>query len=613
MSHLRPSDRSDRPKRGVGFRWWMPSLAAFAVSAGLFVHFARSDAGAGWFEVRSAGWWALTSALHLPYFVILLFVVGGLVERLGFFWRGRAPEPAGQLPFEYPTVCVQLPMFNEHAVARRTIEAACDMNWPADRFSVQVLDDSTDEDTRNLVEDVGAEVRLSTGVNCRVLHRVDRQGYKAGALEAGRKETDAEFLVIFDSDFVPPRDFLLRTIPHFYLADGEPDARLALVQAQWGHLNHDQSFLTRAQSLWVDDHHTLQMSWRSAVWQFVNFTGTAGVWRASAIEAAGGWRAASLVEDCELSFRHLFAGYRTKFVKEIVVPAELPATYTAYKGQQKRWTQGWAQLQRMHIATLLFRFRCSWLRRIHLIYHMCISWQWPAWAIWTTLLPFLIYTDHWFGTLGLAVGASLYLLPASLWVVVSATVASLETKHTYPGSITPSTFLGRLGRIVPHTVINAGMLPHQFSAFTEGLFGPLHSEFERTPKTASVTPTSSDTGPGERRVAARRAETGKTTDGVKVHWPYALTEASYVVSQFAWAVLFAADGLVLPAIGAGFLAACVVYVGFFYGDHAGNVCFILDRSRLRFFGPRRTSNGYRRAQRERPRRSASATSNATGD
>ena len=570
------------------FRWWLPILAAFAFSAGLFVHLAVSDAGAG-SQVRTAGWWAVTAALHLPYIVILLFVAGGLVERAGYFRHGRTPEPAGRLPDVHPTVCVQLPMFNEHAVARRTIEAACALNWPVDRFSVQVLDDSTDEDTRALVEDVCAEVRRSTGVDCRVLHREDRQGYKAGALEEGRTQTDAEFLVIFDSDFVPPRDYLLRTIPHFFLANGDPDSGLALVQAQWGHLNHDQSFLTRAQSLWVDDHHTLQMSWRSAKWRFVNFTGTAGVWRASAVEAAGGWRAASLVEDCELSFRHLFAGYRTKFVKEIVVPAELPATYTAYKGQQKRWTQGWAQLQRMHLGTLLFRFPTSWLRRMHLAYHMCITWQWPAWAIWTTLLPFLIYTGHWFGSLGIAVGALLYLLPASLWVLVSATVASLETKHTYAESLTPSTFFGRLGRIVPHTVINAGMLPHQLSSFTEGLFGPLHSEFERTPKTAAVTSTSA--------VAGQQAKSGKATDGVKIHWPYALTEAAYVGIQLAWAVLFAAHGLVLPALGAGFLAACVVYVGFFYGDHAGKVCFVVDRSRLSFFGQRRTSTGTRRPAR----------------
>ena len=189
------------------------------------------------------------------------------------------------------------------------------MTWPADRFSVQVLDDSTDADTRALVADVCAAVRASTGVDCSVRHRADRRGYKAGALEDGRRATDAEFLVIFDSDFVPPKDFLLRSIPHFYSADGELVDRLALVQTQWGHLNHDESPLTLAQSLWVDDHHTLQMSWRSAKWKFVNFTGTAGVWRASAIESVGGWRAASLVEDCEISFRHLFAGYRTKFVK----------------------------------------------------------------------------------------------------------------------------------------------------------------------------------------------------------------------------------------------------------------------------------------------------------
>ena len=266
-AHLRP-DLAPPPislprsqEEGAGrFRWWMPSVAGFAVLAGLFFYCATSDPGTGWFEVRSAGWWLFTTALNLPFFVALFFLLGGLVERIGFYWRGRAPEPAGRLPAVFPTVCVQLPMFNEHAVAQRVIEAASRMSWPADRFSVQVLDDSTDEDTRALVEDVCSRVRASTGVNCYVRHRVFRHGYKAGALEEGRKETDAEFLAIFDADFVPPKDFLLRTIPHFYLPSGEPDAGLALVQAQWGHLNHDESLLTLAQSLWVDDHHTLQMS-----------------------------------------------------------------------------------------------------------------------------------------------------------------------------------------------------------------------------------------------------------------------------------------------------------------------------------------------------------------
>jgi Glycosyl transferase family group 2 len=328
------------------------------------------------------------------------------------------------------------------------------------------------------------------------------------------------------------------------------------------------------------------MSWRSAMWRFANFTGTAGVWRASAIETAGGWRAASLVEDCELSFRVLFAGYRTKFVKEVVAPAELPATYTAYKAQQKRWTQGWAQLQRLHLRTLLLRFPSTLLRRVHLLYHMCISWQWPAWAIWISLLPFLIYTGHWFGSLGIAVGAGVYLLPPALWALVTATLASLETRHTYPGRLTVARFLERARRIVPQTVINAGMLPHQLSAFGEGLFGPLDSEFERTPKTASVT-TASAAGP-------QRAKTA--TGGVRIHWPYALTEALYVLSQVAWAVLLLGSGLFVPALGAAFLAAAVVYVGFFYGDHAGKVAFVLDRDRLKLFG--------RRPPRRRPLRRA---------
>jgi cellulose synthase/poly-beta-1,6-N-acetylglucosamine synthase-like glycosyltransferase len=555
----------------VRFRWWMPSIAVSALSVGLLAYAATSAAGAHRFEVRSAAWWVLTTALHLPFFVTVFFLGGGLIERVGFFWRGRAPERPGPLPAVYPTVCVQLPMFNEHSVAQRIIEAASEMSWPVDRLSVQVLDDSTDEDTRALVERACARARASTGVDCQVRHRTDRRGYKAGALEEGRKATDAELLVIFDSDFVPPRDFLLRMVPHFYCSNGEPDARLALVQAQWGHLNPDQSRLTRAQSLWVDDHHTLQMSWRSAKWRFVNFTGTAGIWRASAIEAAGGWRAASLVEDCELSFRHLFAGYRTKFVKEIVVPAELPATYTAYKAQQRRWTQGWVQLQRMHLATLVFRFRCSWLRRIHLLYHMCISWQWPAWAIWITLLPFLIYTDHWFGSLGLAVGLSLYVLPTALWAVVASATASLETRHTYRAGITPATFLERFGRIVPYLVINTGMLPHQCCSFAEGLFGPLHSEFERTPKAASVTTTSA--------VRVRGDPVAKRSYSVKVHWPYVLTEGFFVVYQISWAILFAMNGLVLCAFGAAYVASCIVYLGFFYGDHVGKVCFAIDRRR----------------------------------
>ena len=163
----------------------------------------------------SAAWWALTIALQTPLLLILCFLAGGLVERLGYYVRGRAAATPGRLPMIHPTVCVQLPMFNEHAVARRVIEAASAMDWPRDRLSVQVLDDSTDADTRALVDRACADVRARRGIDCRVLRRADRRGYKAGALEAGRQDTGAEYLVIFDADFVPPADYLQRVIPHF--------------------------------------------------------------------------------------------------------------------------------------------------------------------------------------------------------------------------------------------------------------------------------------------------------------------------------------------------------------------------------------------------------------
>ena len=545
--------------------WWAPSAVLAAAAFTLFGLAYASVISPGDSAVGGTGWWVLTTILHLPLVVILGFLAGGLVERLGFYYRGRSAVTAGRLPEAHPTVCVQLPMYNEHAVARRVIEAACAMRWPVERLSVQVLDDSTDPDTRVLVDRICRSVRASTGVDCRVVRRAGRDGYKAGALEAGRRQTDAEFIAIFDADFVPPPGYLERAIPHFYGPDAEPQAELALVQTQWGHLNAEESPLTRAQSLWVDDHHTLQMSWRAAMWRFVNFTGTAGVWRATAIEAAGGWRAASLVEDCELSFRHLFAGYRTTFVKEIVTPAELPATYTAYKAQQKRWTQGWVQLQRLHLRKLLFDFRCSWARRVAFAYHMCISWQWPIWGMWLTLLPLLIFTDLWFGALGTGVGVALYLLPTVLWLVVATTIASLETRHTYADRLSLATFRRRFARAVPYVVINTGMLPHQFTAFAEGLFGEMHSEFERTPKAASVT--DSPRPDAKRRYA------------VKFHWPYVMAEAFFVAYQLAWTALFVSHGLVLAAIGTSYIAACVAFLAYFYGDHDGKVCFVIDRPR----------------------------------
>ncbi len=563
---MRPAALAPSPVLSPQTRpWWRWNVVLGLVAGVGVAVMAVVDPGS-MLQPGSVGWWLAVMVTHLPWFVLLGFLVGGVIERIGYFARGRKPAAPGKLPDVAPRVCVQLPMFNEAAVARRCIEAACALAWPADRLEIQVLDDSTEPDTRRLVDEVCADMRRR-GVECRLLRREQRDGYKAGALEAGRRVTDADLIVIFDADFVAPTNYLEQTVAHFFDADGRWIDDLALVQAQWGHLNHDESPLTRAQSLWVDDHHTIQMSWRAANWEFVNFTGTAGIWRASAIERAGGWRAASLVEDCELSFRHLFAGYRTTFVKEIVAPAELPETVTAYKAQQRRWTQGWVQLQRLHLRTLLFDYDTRPTRKVHLLYHMCISVQWALWALWILLLPFLIATGVWVGSLGLIAGAVAYLVPTSIWLVLATLIASIEAKHTYREALTARVLLRRLGRVVPYVVINTGMLPHQFSSFTEGLFGPMHAEFERTPKAATVTHTS-PWSPAAAHPPRRQS--------VKVHRPYVAAEVYFVVFQAAWTILFVRDGLWLSAAGSSALAACVITLMYFYGDHLGRRLFVLD-------------------------------------
>lgn len=234
------------------------------------------------------------------------------------------------------------------------------------------------------------------------------------------------------------------------------------------------------------------------------------------------------------------------------------------------------QLQKLHLGHLALRHPCAPVRRTHLLYHMCIPWQWAAWAVWLTVLPFTIATGLWFGALGTPAGVVTYLLPSTLWVIMSATLASIETRHTYPHPLTARSLVRRIARLGPYLVINTGMLPHQVSAFVEGLFGPMHSEFERTPKVATIIGAAAGTTTLQRsEPKRRRAYT------VKVHWPYLVAEASFIAIQLTWAVTFARMGLLLGSLGALYMAVCVGYLAFHYGDHEGKVCFVVDRDARR--------------------------------
>lgn len=232
-----------------------------------------------------------------------------------------------------PRVTTQLPVFNEANCVERLIETVCAIDYPAHLHEIQVLDDSTDECIEVSRRKV-AEMK-SRGFDIHLIHRTIRTDYKAGALKEGMKVAKGEYLAIFDADFVPEPDFLLRTVPYMVM-----DSAIGMVQGRWGHLNRNESGLTLAQSIGIDGHFVIEQSARSWGNLFMNFNGTAGVWRRQAIDDAGGWEGDTLTEDMDLSYRSQLAGWRMKFVFDVIVPAELPADINAFKSQQFRWAKG---------------------------------------------------------------------------------------------------------------------------------------------------------------------------------------------------------------------------------------------------------------------------------
>lgn len=252
----------------------------------------------------------------------------------------RQPKPTSLLPAKLPQVLVQLPIFNERYVVERLIDAAAALDYPADKLHIQVLDDSTD-DTASLARARVAQHR-ARGVNVSYLHRTQRTGFKAGALAVGlAADARAEYVAIFDADFVPPPDFLRRLLPDFTTA-----ARLGLVQARWEHLNPQENVITRAQALALDSYFTVEQVARSGAHWLMNFNGSAGVWRRACIEEAGGWQGDTLAEDLDLSYRAQLCGWRLAYRAEATAPAELPPTILAVKRQQFRWAKGSFQVMK---------------------------------------------------------------------------------------------------------------------------------------------------------------------------------------------------------------------------------------------------------------------------
>jgi cellulose synthase/poly-beta-1,6-N-acetylglucosamine synthase-like glycosyltransferase len=289
-----------------------------------------------------------TFTLAAYFFVLIVLAIYGwhryYLVYLYMSNRDKVPTPGPPLN-PLPIVTIQLPLYNEMYVADRLIGAVCRIDYPRDRLEIQVLDDSTDE-TRGIAE-LAVRRHAAQGIDIKYYHRTNRAGYKAGALEAGLKVARGEFIAIFDADFMPTADFLTNLMPHFR------DPKVGMVQARWGHINQDYSLLTKIQAILLDGHFILEHGGRNRGGRFFNFNGTAGVWRRTAIDDAGGWQHDTLTEDLDLSYRAQLAGWQFVFVPGVIAPAEVPVEMNAFKSQQHRWAKGSIQTCRKLLPRIL--------------------------------------------------------------------------------------------------------------------------------------------------------------------------------------------------------------------------------------------------------------------
>lgn len=363
----------------------------------------------------------------------------------------------GESP-EWPYVTVQLPVFNERHTVERLVKAVAQLDYPRDRLQVQVLDDSTDSTTaiaRRVV--VGYQ---EAGLDIQLLHRIDRVGFKAGALAAGLESATGELIAMFDADFVPQPDWLRRTVLRF-----RDDPHLGCLQTHWGHLNRDYSSLTRAQALGVDGHFVVEQTVRSRTGLFLNFNGTAGLWRRTCIDDAGGWQADTLTEDLDLSYRAQLRGWRVGYLPDVVVPAELPAQLDAFKRQQFRWAKGSLQTARK-LALGVWRADAPWHVRLAGFIHL------TSYAVHPLMLLTLLLALP----IGFWAGPALRLFP---WFALAGVGPPLMY------SLAHTSYMPRLRdrlRMIPLlTLLGFGISLNNSVAAVEALTGR-GTPFRRTPK-----------------------------------------------------------------------------------------------------------------------------------
>ena len=406
------------------------------------------------------------------YLLALTYVTAYCLLQLtllvAYMRRGETPSVAA--PENLPLVTVQLPFYNEQYVAERIIDTVCKFDYPTDKLQVQVLDDSTDETVEIVAKRVAHWKEL--GFDIEQVRRKKRQGFKAGALADAMPFVKGEFIAIFDADFVPKPDFLRVSIPHF------ADKRTGVVQSRWDHLNENYSVITKLQALQLNVHFTVEQSGRRSADLFAQFNGTAGVWRKTCIEDAGGWKADTLTEDLDLSIRAQLKGWTIRYLQENLAPAELPMEMNALKSQQHRWMKGGAETARKLLPSLWHDGRLSLNKKLHITSHLLAS------SIF--LFVFLL------GVLSVPTAFAVVHFALPSWMFTIFLVATLAVGAVYyVGNVKASwQSLGYWKALAKFVVLfplflclSMGLSLHNTVAVVQGFLGK-KSPFVRTPKFA---------------------------------------------------------------------------------------------------------------------------------
>jgi cellulose synthase/poly-beta-1,6-N-acetylglucosamine synthase-like glycosyltransferase len=366
---------------------------------------------------------------------------------------------------DLPTVTIQLPLYNEATVAARLLDHVARIDYPHHLLEIQVLDDSTDETGSLLRAHIATLKDASPNLDMTYIHRTDRTGYKAGALDAGLKVAKGDLVAIFDADFLPQPEFVRAVVPHF------ADPKVGMVQARWGHLNRNHSLLTRVQALMLDGHHLVENRARSAAGWLFNFSGTGGIWRKEAIGASGGWQHDTLTEDLDLSYRAQLAGWKFVYRDSVVSPAELPEDVSAFRAQQFRWAKGTVQTARKLMGRLL-RSELTVMQKIEACFHLTPHFAYPLMVLLSLLLlPALI-------SMPATNPETMLLIDLPLCV---GTTGSLAMFYAMAERAQGRRRRDALRQLPALLALGAGLAPHLSKAVWEGL-GSMAGEFVRTPK-----------------------------------------------------------------------------------------------------------------------------------